>query len=281
MKVLVTGVKGQLGYDVVRELNERKIECVGADVEDFDITDRRQTFGFIENCMPDAIIHCAAYTAVDRAEDDKEKCRAVNADGTENIALCAKEIGAKMVYISTDYVFGDDGEDFLGVDFEKNPKNVYGKTKLLGEEAVIKNVEKSFIVRTSWVFGKNGGNFVRTMMRVGSQNEEVRVVADQIGSPTYTYDLSKLLCDMIMTEKYGVYHATNEGVCSWAEFCEEIFSLASIKSKVNHITTEQYPTKAKRPKNSRLSKSCLDSAGFKRLPTWQNALERYIKEIGE
>lgn len=281
MKVLVTGVKGQLGYDVVRELNERKIECVGADVEDFDITDRRQTFGFIENCMPDAIIHCAAYTAVDRAEDDEEKCRAVNAEGTQNIALCAKEIGAKMVYISTDYVFGDEGDNFLEVDFEKNPKNVYGKTKLLGEEAVIKNVEKSFIVRTSWVFGKNGGNFVRTMMRVGSQNEEVRVVADQIGSPTYTYDLSKLLCDMILTEKYGVYHATNEGVCSWAEFCEEIFSFASIKSKVNHITTEQYPTKAKRPKNSRLSKSCLDSAGFKRLPTWQNALERYIKEIGE
>ncbi|MBQ7580227.1 MAG: dTDP-4-dehydrorhamnose reductase [Clostridia bacterium] len=281
MKVLVTGVKGQLGYDVVRELNERKIECVGADVEDFDITDRRQTFGFIENCMPDAIIHCAAYTAVDRAEDDEEKCRAVNADGTENIALCAKEIGAKMVYISTDYVFGDEGDNFLEVDFEKNPKNVYGKTKLLGEEAVIKNVEKSFIVRTSWVFGKNGGNFVRTMMRVGSQNEEVRVVADQIGSPTYTYDLSKLLCDMIMTEKYGVYHATNEGVCSWAEFCEEIFSFASIKSKVNHITTEQYPTKAKRPKNSRLSKSCLDRAGFKRLPPWQNALERYLKEIEE
>lgn len=279
MKVLVTGVKGQLGYDVVRELNERNIECIGADVDDFDITDRRQTFEFIEKYMPDAIVHCAAYTAVDKAEDDEENCRRVNVDGTLNIALCAKKIGAKMVYISTDYVFGDSSERYLEVDDAKNPKNVYGRTKLLGEEAVRENVEKHFVVRTSWVFGKNGGNFVKTMIRVGSNNSEVNVVADQVGSPTYTYDLSKLLCDMIVSEKYGTYHATNEGLCSWADFCEEIFSLASVNSKVNHITTQQYPVKAERPKNSRLSKECLDKAGFNRLPTWQDALTRYLKEI--
>lgn len=279
MKVLVTGVNGQLGYDVVRELKERNIECLGADVDNFDITNRKQTHEFIENYLPDAIVHCAAYTAVDKAEENEEKCRSVNADGTENIASCAEKIGAKMVYISTDYVFGDSTENYLETDAEKNPRNVYGRTKLLGEQAVLDNCKRHFIVRTSWVFGKNGGNFVKTMIRVGSQNSVVNVVADQIGSPTYTYDLSKLLCDMIVTDKYGVYHATNEGVCSWAEFCEEIFSLASVDSKVNHITTEQYPVKASRPKNSRLSKSSLDEAGFSRLPSWQNALERYLKEI--
>lgn len=279
MKVLVTGDKGQLGFDVVRELNERKIECLGADYEDFDITNKDETFQFIENYNPNVIIHCAAYTAVDKAEDEEEKCSKVNFEGTRNIALCAEKIGAKMVYISTDYVFDAKGEDYLEVDDPKNPKNVYGKTKLLGEKAVEEIVEKYFIVRTSWVFGINGGNFVKTMRRVGLQNDEVSVVADQIGSPTYTYDLSKLLCDMVESEKYGVYHATNEDICSWAEFCEKIFQLSGIKAKVNHISTEQFNAKAQRPKNSRLSKKCLDEAGFKRLPTWQDALERFIKQL--
>ena len=279
MKVLVTGVNGQLGYDVVRELNERKTEYIGVDKDDFDITNREETFSFIEKYRPDAIVHCAAYTAVDKAEDDETTCKKVNVDGTENIALCAKKIGAKMLYVSTDYVFGAENDRFLEVDDPKSPKNVYGKTKLLGEIAVQENVKSFFIVRTSWVFGINGGNFVKTMRRIGLQNSEVNVVCDQIGSPTYTYDLSKLICDMIVSDKYGVYHATNEGICSWAEFCEKIFELSGISSKVNPISTEEFNAKANRPKNSRLSKSSLDKAGFNRLPTWQSSLENYIKSI--
>ena len=271
MKVLVTGVNGQLGFDVVRELEERNIECKGVDFEDFDITDK--------NYSPDAVIHCAAYTAVDRAEDDVENCYKVNCVGSRNIALACKEINAKIIYISTDYVFGATGENFIEVNDVKNPENVYGKTKLDGENEVRKICEKYFIVRTSWVFGINGNNFVKTMRRVGQSNSEVNVVGDQIGSPTYTFDLSKLLCDMVASEKYGEYHATNENVCSWAEFCEEIFRLLEILCRVNKITTEQYGAKAKRPKNSRLSKKCLDDAGFMRLPAWQDALKRYIEKL--
>ena len=279
MKVLVTGVNGQLGFDVVRELEERNIECKGVDFEDFDITDKEETICFIKNYSPDAVIHCAAYTAVDRAEDDVENCYKVNCVGSRNIALACKEINAKIIYISTDYVFGATGENFIEVNDVKNPENVYGKTKLDGENEVRKICEKYFIVRTSWVFGINGNNFVKTMRRVGQSNSEVNVVGDQIGSPTYTFDLSKLLCDMVASEKYGEYHATNENVCSWAEFCEEIFRLSEIPCRVNKITTEQYGAKAKRPKNSRLSKKCLDDAGFMRLPTWQDALKRYIEKL--
>lgn len=279
MKVLVTGVNGQLGFDVVRELEERNIECKGVDFEDFDITDKEETICFIKNYSPDAVIHCAAYTAVDRAEDDVENCYKVNCVGSRNIALACKEINAKIIYISTDYVFGATGENFIEVNDVKNPENVYGKTKLDGENEVRKICEKYFIVRTSWVFGINGNNFVKTMRRVGQSNSEVNVVGDQIGSPTYTFDLSKLLCDMVASEKYGEYHATNENVCSWAEFCEEIFRLSEILCRVNKITTEQYGAKAKRPKNSRLSKKCLDDAGFMRLPAWQDALKRYIEKL--
>lgn len=277
MRILVTGFNGQLGYDVVKELQKRKIECVGVDFKDFDITNKKETSNYIKNYYPDAIIHCAAYTAVDMAQDDKEKCFAVNANGTRNIAVCAREIGAKMIYISTDYVFGDDGEQFLETDNPKNPKNVYGASKLEGEKAVIENVSKYFIVRTSWVFGENGNNFVKTMMRVGKERDKVCVVSDQIGSPTYSYDLANLLCDMIVSEKYGIYHATNENVCSWAEFCEAIFRLCGINTSIEHVTTQQYVAKADRPKNSRLSKKSLDEAGFERLPAWQDALKRYIE----
>lgn len=279
MRVLVTGVNGQLGFDVVRELEERNIECKGVDVGDFDITNKDDTICFIKNYSPDAVIHCAAYTAVDMAEDDAENCHKVNCVGSRNIALACRYIDAKMIYISTDYVFGAQGENFIEVDDLKNPENVYGKTKLDGENEVQEICDKHFIVRTSWVFGINGNNFVKTMRRVGQTNSEVSVVGDQIGSPTYTFDLSKLLCDMVASEKYGVYHATNENICSWAEFCEEIFRLSDISSRVNKITTEQYGAKAKRPKNSRLSKKCLDDAGFMRLPDWQDALKRYIEKL--
>lgn len=279
MKILVTGYNGQLGFDVVRELKERNIECVGVDMADFDITNQADTEKYITEYSPDAVIHCAAYTAVDRAEDEEEICNRVNNIGSENIAKACEKIGAKMIYISTDYVFGGDGENFYEPDDDKNPQNAYGKTKLAGEIAVKTNCSKFFIVRTSWVFGLNGNNFVKTMRRLGSEREELSVVADQIGSPTYTYDLSKLLCDMVVTDKYGEYHGTNENICSWADFCREIMKLSDLDTKVNDISTEQFGAKALRPKNSRLSKKCLDDAGFERLPTWQDALERYIKTL--
>lgn len=280
MKVLVTGVGGQLGYDVVKVLKERNIEYIGADLKEFDITDYNAANKYITAYMPDAIVHCSAYTAVDRAEDEPELCRKVNAEGPENIAKICKKIDAKMIYISTDYVFPGIGEDFHEVDSPTGPKNVYGQTKLEGEQAVKKTLDKYFIVRISWVFGKNGNNFINTMLRLGKERNELNVVADQVGSPTYTADLAVLLCDMLKTEKYGTYHATNEGKCSWAEFTEEIFRIAKIDCKVNHITTEEYPTKATRPKNSRMSKKSLNKIGFNSLPVWQDAVARYLKEMG-
>ncbi len=277
MRVLVTGVNGQLGYDVVRELCKRGIACCGAGRAEFDITDYAATHKFITDYMPDAVIHCSAYTSVDKAEDEPEFCRAVNVDGTENIAKICKEIDAKMIYISTDYVFAGTGDKFYKPDDATAPQNVYGETKLEGELAVKALLEKYFIVRISWVFGINGNNFVRTMLKLAKTHKELNVVADQIGSPTYTKDLAELLVDMAQTEKYGTYHATNEGVCSWAEFADKIFEIAKLDVKVNHITSEEYPTKAKRPKNSRLSKEKLSEKGFKRLPSWMDAVERYIK----
>lgn len=279
MKVLVTGVGGQLGYDVMQELHKRSIDCCGADRAEFDITDFAATHKFITNYMPDAVIHCSAYTAVDKAEDEAELCRAVNAGGTENIAKACKEICAKMIYISTDYVFPGTGENFYEPDDATAPCNVYGKTKLAGELAVEKLLDKYFIVRISWVFGINGNNFIKTMLRLGETHKKLNVVADQIGSPTYTADLAVLLVDMVQTEKYGTYHATNEGVCSWADFAEKIFAVAGMDVKVNHITSSEYPTKAVRPKNSRLSKDKLVENGFNRLPTWEDAVERYVKII--
>lgn len=280
MKILVTGYNGQLGYDVVKELNSRSVECRGVDREDFDITDRDETVGYICDYAPDAIIHCAAYTAVDRAEDDEENCRKVNADGTENIAVACEKLRAKMLYVSTDYVYGGDGEAPFETDSPTNPKNVYGVTKLEGEKAVMKYIDKFFIVRTSWVFGINGNNFVKTMLRLGDEKESLNVVCDQVGSPTYTPDLARLICDLIVTEKYGIYHGTNENFCSWAEFAAEIMKLGGKKTVINPVPSSEYPTKAERPHNSRLSKKCLDEAGIKRLPTWQDALKRFLKEMG-
>lgn len=279
MKILVTGYNGQLGYDVVKELNSRSVECRGVDREDFDITDRDETVGYICDYAPDAVIHCAAYTAVDRAEDDEENCRKVNADGTENIAVACEKLRAKMLYVSTDYVYGGDGEAPFETDSPTNPKNVYGVSKLEGEKAVMKYIDKFFIVRTSWVFGINGNNFVKTMLRLGDEKENLNVVCDQVGSPTYTPDLARLICDLIVTEKYGIYHGTNENFCSWAEFAEEIMKLGGKKTVINPVPSSEYPTKAERPHNSRLSKKCLDEAGIKRLPTWQDALKRFLKEM--
>lgn len=279
MKLLVTGVKGQLGYDVCKVLSARGIEHRGVDIEDFDITNVQATHDYIAAYRPDGVIHCSAWTAVDRAEDELEKVRAVNAEGSRNIASVCKEIGAKLVYISTDYVFPGTGDRFYEPDDPTGPLGAYGVTKLEGEQAVQALLERYFIVRVSWVFGKNGNNFVRTMLRLAETKSELNVVCDQIGSPTYTADLAPLLCDMVVSEKYGVYHATNEGICSWAEFAEEIFRLAGKRVKVNPVPTSEYPTRAARPLNSRMSKAKLEEMGFSRLPDWHDALVRYLREL--
>ena len=281
MKILVTGIGGQLGYDVMKVLRQREIDCAGADRKDFDITDQEAAHEFITSFHPDAVIHCSAYTAVDRAEQEKDLCRRVNADGTENLARICAEIHAKMVYISTDYVFPGTGTDFYRPDDETHPLNFYGLTKWEGEEAVRRRLKNHFIVRTSWVFGKNGNNFIKTMLRLGKEREEINVVDDQIGSPTYTADLAPLLCDMAVSDRYGTYHAANEGICSWADFAEEIFRQAGIHCKVNRIPSSEYPTPAKRPFNSRLSKEKLTANGFRKLPEWQDAVKRYLLEIAE
>lgn len=279
MKLLVTGVKGQLGYDVCKVLSARGIEHRGVDIEDFDITNAQATHDYIAAYRPDGVIHCSAWTAVDRAEDELEKVRAVNAEGSRNIASVCKEIGAKLVYISTDYVFPGTGERFYEPDDPTGPLGAYGVTKLEGEQAVQALLERYFIVRVSWVFGKNGSNFIKTMLRLAETKSELNVVCDQIGSPTYTADLAPLLCDMVVSEKYGVYHATNEGICSWAEFAEEIFRLAGKDVKVNPVPTSEYPTRAARPLNSRMSKAKLEEMGFSRLPDWHDALVRYLREL--
>lgn len=281
MKIVVTGANGQLGYDVCKVLSTRNIEYKGVDIADFDITDKMAVQQYMETYRPNAVIHCSAWTAVDKAEDEPQKVEMVNVQGTRNIAEACKAIGAKMLYISTDYVFPGIGEHFYEPQDPTGPLSVYGKTKLDGELAVRELLEHFFIVRISWVFGKNGNNFVKTMLRLAETREEVSVVCDQIGSPTYTADLAPLLCDMIATDSYGIYHATNEGVCSWAEFAEEIFKVAGKQIRVVPIATEQYPTKAIRPKNSRMSKECLDKAGFHRLPDWHDALARYWKELSQ
>lgn len=279
MKILVTGVRGQLGYDVVQEGESRGLEMFGTDVDNMDITDAGQVKRVIEEYKPDAVIHCAAYTAVDAAEDNQELCRKINVDGTRNIAEVCKDMDIPMMYFSTDYIFDGQGENFWKEDDPKKPLNVYGQTKYEGELAVQELAEKYFILRISWVFGVNGNNFIKTMLRVGPQRGEVGVVADQIGSPTYTYDLAKLVIDMIQTDKYGAYHVTNEGICSWYEFACEIFKQAGLDVKVNPLTTAEYPAKAARPFNSRMSKDKLINAGFDMLPSWQDALERYLNVL--
>lgn len=276
MAILVTGAKGQLGSDVCRQLTRLGIENRGVDLADFDITNKAQTQAYIAAYRPQGVIHCAAYTAVDKAEGDSDLCRRINVTGTENIAVACLAVGAKMMYISTDYVFDGEGEAPFETDAPKGPTSVYGLTKAQGEEAVQKTLAKHFIVRISWVFGENGLNFIKTMLRLGQEKESLNVVCDQIGSPTYTKDLAPLLCDMIQTEKFGTYHATNEGYCSWYEFASRIMERAGLPCKVLPIATKDYPTPAKRPMNSRLSKTSLDDAGFKRLPPWEDALERYL-----
>jgi len=277
MKVLVTGYKGQLGYDVIKRLNKSNIDCLGVDIDDFDITNEKQTFDYIINYNPDVVVHCAAYTAVDKAEEDKEKCFNINVIGTRNIAKACKQIDCKMVYISTDYIFDGQGETPFEVDDVPNPINYYGETKYLGEKEVTDFLEKYFIIRISWVFGINGNNFIKTMLRLAEIRDELSVVSDQIGSPTYTYDLAKLIFNIIPEEKYGIYHATNEGYCSWYEFALEIFKQANIDIKVNPIKTEDYKTLAKRPMNSRLSKKSIQ--GYALLPKWENALQRFLEEL--
>lgn len=280
MKVLVTGVKGQLGYDVANELEKRGHEAVGTDVEEMDITDAAKVREVLTEENPDAVIHCAAYTAVDAAEENVELCRRINAEGTENIARVCSELNCKLLYVSTDYVFNGEGERPWEPDDEREPLNVYGQTKCEGELAVEKYVEKFFIVRIAWVFGVNGKNFIKTMLRLGKDHDELTVVADQIGSPTYTFDLSRLLVDMIESDKYGRYHATNEGLCTWYEFAVEIFRQAGMDVHVRPVTSEEYPAKAKRPHNSRMDKRKLEENGFERLPEWKNALSRYLNMIG-
>ena len=304
MKVFVTGVGGQLGHDVVNELHKRGYEGIGSDIQPqysgvqdgsavtemaylpMDITDRETVMNVISSVRPDVVVHCAAWTAVDLAEDEDkiEKVRAINVSGTQNIADVCRQLDCKMVYLSTDYVFDGQGEKPWQPDCKDyKPLNVYGQTKLEGELAVANTLEKYFIVRIAWVFGLNGKNFIKTMLNVGKKYDTVRVVNDQIGTPTYTLDLSRLLVDMIETEKYGYYHATNEGgYISWYDFACEIFRQAGYSTTVSPVTTEEYGlSKAARPFNSRLDKSKLVQAGFEPLPLWQDALSRYLKEIEE
>lgn len=279
MRILVTGVKGQLGYDVVNELKKRGHTPIGVDVEEMDITDASAVEKEIKKEPLDAVIHCAAYTAVDAAEDNRELCMRVNAEGTRNIARVCRELDLKMVYISTDYVFDGEGERPWEPDDPREPLNVYGESKYQGELAVEEYLEKYFTVRIAWVFGVNGKNFIKTMLRLAESQKEINVVNDQIGSPTYTYDLAVLLVDMVETEKYGRYHATNEGLCTWYEFAKEIFRQAEVDIRVNPVSSDEFPAKAKRPHNSRMDKRKLVRNGFRPLPPWQDALKRYLEII--
>lgn len=279
MRVFVTGVKGQLGHDVVGELEKRGMEAIGVDIDEMDITDASEVDRIIKEAAPDAVIHCAAYTAVDAAEENEAVCRRVNADGPRNIAKVCRDLDIKMIYISTDYVFGGQGERPWEPEDERDPKSVYGRTKYEGELAVQELLEKYFIVRIAWVFGINGKNFVKTMLNLSRTHDTIRVVNDQFGSPTYTYDLARLLVDMALTDKYGIYHATNEGVCSWYDFACAIFREAGVRVNVLPVSTEEYGAKASRPANSRMSKDKLSENGFERLPSWQDALKRYVAAL--
>lgn len=281
MRVLVTGVKGQLGYDVMIELARRNIQSVGVDIDEMDVTDGASVERVIREAAPDAVIHCAAYTAVDAAEENQALCRRVNAEGPRHIASVCKELDIKMLYVSTDYVFSGEGERPWEPEDEREPQSVYGQTKYEGELAVQELLDKYFIVRIAWVFGINGKNFVKTMLKLAENHDTVRVVNDQFGSPTYTFDLARLLVDMVLTDRYGVYHATNEGICSWYEFACAIFEEAGLPVKVVPVSTAEYGAKAKRPANSRMSKDKLTQMGFEKLPPWQDALKRYVRILSE
>lgn len=286
MKYLITGGGGQLGFDVRRDLLHRDVsesDVAAPSSKELDITDARAVEKYIGNSQPNVIIHCAAYTNVDGAESDQEACRKVNVEGTRNLVRAAEKVDAKIIYISTDYVFDGESAEPYEIDAKTNPKSVYGQTKYEGEE-IVREYPKHFIVRIAWIFGINGRNFVKTMLKVANDRDEVAVVDDQIGSPTYTVDLAKFLVDLSKTEKYGIYHATNEGFCSWAEFTEEIYKNAGLDTKVKKVSTEEYielagKPQAKRPKFSKLSKDSIEQNGFERLPAWQDAVKRYIAEL--
>lgn len=279
MKFLITGVGGQLGYDIKRELEERGLtDIVAPTSSEMNITKEDDVKKLILESKPDVIFHCAAYTAVDKAEDEKDICYDVNVNGTKNIVKYAEVVGAKIIYISSDYVFDGTKDGYYEVDDNTNPVNYYGETKYLGEEAVRK-YDNHIIARISWVFGINGNNFVKTMLRLSETKDELNVVSDQIGSPTYTVDLSKVLVDMALSSKTGTYHVTNDGICSWYEFASYIFESNGIDMKVNPIMTSEYPTKANRPLNSKMNKDKLVEDGFEMLPTWKDAIDRYNKEL--
>lgn len=281
MKYLITGINGQLGYDIIRELKLRGIEeknIIGVGHKEMDITDEASVHKMISQVKPDVVFHNAAYTKVDLAEDNYEECYKANSLGPKYIAEACEEVDSKLIHISTDYVFNGKKDSYYIETDTPDPINVYGKTKYLGELNAMKN-PKTYVVRISWVFGINGNNFIKTMLRLSENNKKVRVVDDQIGSPTYTVDLSKLLVDMSEVDKYGIYHATNEGLCSWYEFACEIFKQAGMNVEVTPVDSNAFPAKAKRPSNSRMSKDMLDKNGFDCLPTWQDALSRYLKEI--
>ncbi|MRH41299.1 dTDP-4-dehydrorhamnose reductase [Aquibacillus halophilus] len=281
MKILVTGYTGQLGYDVVEEGLKHGLDMHGTGRNNLDITNEKEVNQYVETLYPDAIIHCAAFTAVDKAEDDKDTCWDVNVNGTKHLVNAAKAIGAKFIYISTDYVFEGKGiVPYSEID-QTDPIGYYGLTKFEGEKVVQETLDNWFIVRISWVFGINGNNFVKTMLRLAETRDELNVVGDQYGSPTYTFDLAKLLIDMIQTQKYGVYHVSNEGYCTWADFAKEIFKQSNKMVTVHPITTEEYPTRAVRPKNSRMSKDKLEDNGFSRLRSWEDALQHYLKQLNE
>ncbi len=280
MRVLVTGVAGQLGYDIVAQLTKMGIENKGVDIADFDLTDEEAVKKAVVSYAPTHIVHCAAYTAVDKAEEEAELCKRVNVDGTKNIAMAAKEILAEVMYFSTDYVFdGNSKQTPWETDDEKDPQNVYGLSKYLGEVALQETLSQHYILRISWVFGKNGNNFIKTMLRLAETRNELSVVCDQVGAPTYTYDVAKLACEILLSKKYGVYHTPNSGECSWYEFAKQIFECANKDIKVSPIESKDYPVAAKRPANSRLSLRSLEEAGFSPLPHYKDAMERYLIEI--
>lgn len=279
MRVLVTGAAGQLGSDVVKKLRQIRMETIGADLTEFDLLDGEATRGFVRDCKPDMVVHCAAYTKVDQAEEEPELCERVNASGTENIALVCRESGSGLCYLSTDYVFDGTAEEPYETGDVPNPVSVYGRSKYEGERLAASLVPNHYILRTSWVFGANGNNFVKTMLKLGRHQKTLWVVSDQIGSPTYTVDLADLIADLIRTGKFGIYHGTNSGCCSWADFAEEIFRQMNWNVQVERIPSSGYPTKAERPKNSRLSKQCLVQAGLSPLPQWQDGLARFLREI--
>ncbi|MEH7611860.1 dTDP-4-dehydrorhamnose reductase [Gottfriedia acidiceleris] len=279
MKVLVTGYGGQLGYDVVQECERHGLNVKGCSRKELDITKRESVFSIVDSYKPDVIIHCAAYTAVDKAEDDKENCWNVNVEGTRSLVEAAKKHHSKFIYISTDYVFNGKGEIPFSEGDQPDPIGYYGLTKYEGEKVVQSFIENYFIIRISWVFGINGNNFIKTMLRLSETRDELNIVGDQIGSPTYTVDLARLIVELVKSHKYGIYHATNEGFTSWADFAEEIFKQTDSKTLVKSIASEDYPTRAARPKNSRLAKQKLVENGFQSLPSWQDALARYLVQL--